>query len=214
MNNTIWSQNMLKNEPSQQKLEHAVEVMLNAFLGDKAEYTQEKTIKLFCESIRDLENALLHKFEIHPHNLDYQKVMINKENYLSNYKKVEQIIDNEIALQSKRFNTLLTESNELPVTEFKVEFVNKEIQEEIEDKIQFFLDMPLSDKSNEVKQAFKECYTLPMKHLEESCLYSRGIHPEQNPNLTSDDYKDKQMEVEKILKSELSRHQRLFIHVL
>jgi len=214
MNNTIWSQNMLKNEPSQQKLENAVEMMLNAFLGDKAEYTQEKTIKLFCESIRDLENALLHKFEIHPHNLDYQKVMSNKENYLNKYKQVEQVIDNEITYQSKRFNTLLTEEVELPVSEFKVEFVNKEIQEEIEDKIQFFLDMPLSDKSDEVKQAFKECYVLPMKHLEESCLYSRGIYPEQNPNLTSDNYKEKQMEVEKILKSELSRHQRLFIHVL
>lgn len=214
MKNTIWSQNMLKNEPSQQKLENAVEIMLNAFLGDKAEYTQEKTIKLFCESIRDLENALLHKFEIHPHNLDYQKVISNKENYLSKYKQVEQVIDNEITLQSKRFNTLLTEADELPVTEFKVEFINKEIQKEIEDKIQFFLDMPLSDKSDEVKQAFKECYSLPMKNLEDSCLYSRGIHPEQHPIIGSEDYKIKLEKVNKILKSELIRQQRHFVYVL
>lgn len=212
MNTLSWCQTILKNPKSQRQLENAVERFLEGPLSGMREYEKEKAIKLFSESVRDLENYLLYKYRIHPHKLDL--IAFNQEQYIQNFMEVEKLVELEINKQANRYNVLFSETSTDETWEVENNILNnKKSQIHLEERMNSLLSGILSNKGTFVKEVFVEAFTEPMRNLENALLYARNIHPEQMPITNSQQYKENESEVEKIMKVEIGRQHRHFLLV-
>lgn len=208
--------NTLKNEAAQQYLEEAVQILLEGPLQHKGDYAQEKAIGTFCELIYFMESSLMYQLKIHPQKIDYIEISMNQSSYIRNYILVEDVVKKEITRNLLRFTTFLSEKEEdyiLNVEWENNELLNEDSQKLLESRVQSLLKGPgFLFKTNYAKGAVVEAFTELIRHLENSLLFQRDIHP-QNVPMTNDfqRYMQGKKEVKDIVQNEIRRQFRNYL---
>ncbi|MEJ1517527.1 hypothetical protein R3O67_30395 [Bacillus cereus] len=212
-----WCKNTLKNEAAQQHLERAVQILLEGPLKHKGDYAQEKAISTFCELIYFTESSLMYQLKIHPQKIDYIEISMNQSSYFRNYTTVEDVVKREITRNLLRFTTFLSAKEEedymLDVNWENNKLQNEDSQKLLESRIQSLLKGPgFLTRPHHAKGAFIEAFTELIRHLENSLLFQRDIHP-QNAPITNDfqRYMKEKKEVKDIVQNEIRRQFRNYL---
>ncbi|GAB6485835.1 hypothetical protein bcgnr5369_56980 [Bacillus cereus] len=214
-----WCKITLKNEAAQQHLEKAVQILLEGPLKHKGDYVQEKAINTFCESICFMESSLMYQLNIHPQKIDYIEISMNQSSYIRNYITVEDVVKREITRNLLRFTTFLSAKKEeeedymLDVSWENNKLQNEDSQKLLESRIQSLLKGPVFlIKTQNAKGAFIEAFTELIRHLENSLLFQRDIHPKNAP-ITNDfqRYIKEKKEVKDIVQNEIRRQFRNYL---
>ncbi|MCU7667438.1 hypothetical protein [Bacillus thuringiensis] len=211
-----WCKNTLKNEAAQQHLEKAVQILLEGPLQHKGDYAKEKAINTFCELICFMESSLMYQLKIHPQKIDYIEISMNQTSYIRNYTTVENVVKKEITRNLLRFTTFLSENEEdymIDVNWENNKLRNEDSQKLLESRIQSLLKTPgFLIRSQHAKEAVIEAFTELIRHLENSLLFQRDIHPSNAPMINDfQRYFKEKKEVKDIVQIEIRRQFRNYL---